>query len=78
MKPGEKTPYLEAFGLTENPFRITPSERFTYLTRGTKEAIIHARHVIDSRRGLGVVSRPVGTGKTTLARMFAQGGRRRS
>ena len=51
VKPGEKTPYPEAFGLTENPFRITP---------------------------FGVVSGPVGTGKTTLARMFAQGGRRRS
>lgn len=58
VKRGEKTPYPEAFGLTENPFRITASERFTYLTRGTKEAISHVRHVIDSRRGLGVVSGP--------------------
>lgn len=70
-----KTPYLTDFGLLDNPFRTTPSARYTYLTTSMKEAIAHSRHLVDSRRGLGAVTGDHGTGKTTLSRMFAEDAR---
>lgn len=63
----EAVPYLADFGLEEPPFRITPSDRYTYLTASTKEAILHCQHAIDSRGGLCIISGEIGLGKTSLA-----------
>jgi len=64
--------YLEHFGLSEAPFRITPHTDFffTGANRGpTLDALIYA---ITQEEGIVKVTGEVGSGKTTLCRMLLE------
>lgn len=64
--------YLEHFGLSEAPFRITPHTDFffTGANRGpTLEALVYA---ITQDEGIVKVTGEVGSGKTTLCRMLLE------
>lgn len=64
--------YLEHFGLTESPFRITPHTDFFFAgaNRGaTLEALAYA---VTSDEGIVKVAGEVGTGKTMLCRMLME------
>ncbi|MDK9724886.1 MAG: AAA family ATPase [Sterolibacteriaceae bacterium MAG5] len=64
--------YLEHFGLTEPPFRITPHTDFFFsgANRGaTLEALVYA---VTSDEGIVKVSGEVGTGKTMLCRALME------
>lgn len=64
--------YLEHFGLSEFPFRITPHTDFFFsgANRGaTLEALIYA---VTSDEGIVKVSGEVGTGKTILCRVLME------
>src|SRR3954467_5790467 len=64
--------YLEHFGLTEPPFRITPHTDFFFdgADRGaTLEALIYA---ITHDEGIVKVSGEVGSGKTMLCRVLME------
>src|SRR3989304_9324961 len=58
--------YCEHFGLTREPFNITPDPSFLYVSGGRKEALAQLVYGIKSRRGFVVLTGEVGTGKTTL------------
>src|SRR5438270_8509354 len=60
--------YKAFYGLTRNPFEITPDPRFFYGTCRHNEALASLCHGIERRKGFIVVSGEVGTGKTLLAR----------
>jgi len=58
--------YCEHFGLTREPFKVTPDPSFLYLSASHKEALAQLIYGIRTRRGLVVLTGEVGTGKTTL------------
>lgn len=60
--------YLNAFGLTEKPFHITPDPRFIFLSKNHKEAFAHLLYGIRQRVGFLSLIGEVGTGKTTVLR----------
>ncbi|HXZ32956.1 MAG TPA: AAA family ATPase [Terriglobales bacterium] len=58
--------FLKYFGLTEQPFGVTPDPRFLYLSSAHREALASLYYGIDANRGfLGLIAQP-GMGKTTL------------
>jgi general secretion pathway protein A len=58
--------FLKFFGLTEQPFGVTPDPRFLYLSAAHKEALASLYYGIEANRGfLGLIAKP-GMGKTTL------------
>ena len=58
--------YCEHFGLTREPFNVTPDPSFLYLSDSHKEALAQLVYGIQTRRGFVVLTGEVGTGKTTL------------
>jgi general secretion pathway protein A len=72
--PCEETlsPYATWFDLKEYPFRISPHAKFAYVTSSMREALEHGRDVINGRLGIACISGEIGTGKTTLASLFAR------
>jgi general secretion pathway protein A len=58
--------FLKHFGLTEQPFGVTPDPRFLYLSSAHREALASLYYGIEANRGfLGLIAQP-GMGKTTL------------
>lgn len=58
--------YLSYYRLREEPFRLTPDPKFLQLAEPHREALTKLVHGVAERRGLMVLSGPVGTGKTTV------------
>ena len=58
--------YCKHFGLTREPFNVTPDPNFLYLSASHQEALAQFVYGIKSRRGFVVLTGEVGTGKTTL------------
>ena len=63
-------PYVEYFGLAEKPFSLTPDPLFYFESRSHREALDHLRFFLDQREGFALIYGDVGTGKTTLSRIF--------
>jgi general secretion pathway protein A len=59
--------YEEFYGLKEMPFSVQPDPRFAYPSAEHKIAIAKMRYAADQKRGLAVLTGPVGAGKTTVA-----------
>ena len=57
---------LEHFGLSREPFNITPDPGFLYLSPSHQQALTRILYGIDARKGFIVLTGEVGTGKTTL------------
>jgi general secretion pathway protein A len=57
---------LEHFGLSREPFNITPDPGFLYLSASHQQALARLLYGIDARKGFIVLTGEVGTGKTTL------------
>jgi general secretion pathway protein A len=60
--------YLSHFGLTHQPFAITPDPRFLYLSERYREALAHLLYGVGAGGGFVLLTGEVGTGKTTLCR----------
>lgn len=60
------------FGLTENPFNLTPDPKYLYLSEIHKEAIAHLRYGINERKGFVLLTGEVGAGKTTVCRALLE------
>ena len=58
--------YTRHFGLTAEPFSLTPDPEFLYLSTGHAEALAALKVGLLGKRGLMVMTGEVGTGKTTL------------
>jgi general secretion pathway protein A len=67
-----KIPYLEHFGLIEEPYSTSPNPRYLYISPTHNLALEKTKWTIAAKRGLAFCFGPVGTGKTTLARELAQ------
>jgi len=67
-----KIPYLDHFGLLEEPYSTSPNPRFLYVSPTHSLALEKTKWTIGAKKGLALCFGPVGTGKTTLARELAQ------
>jgi general secretion pathway protein A len=65
--------YEKHFGFLELPFSVTPDPRFFYNNSLHREAFVTLRYGIEARKGFIVITGEVGTGKTTLLRVFMHG-----
>jgi general secretion pathway protein A len=59
--------YEAHFKLKEQPFSTQPDPRFAYETREHQIALAKIGYAADQRKGLALLTGPVGTGKTTIA-----------
>jgi general secretion pathway protein A len=64
--------YLEYYSLKEHPFSNVVDNRFYFNSQQHSSALTKLRYAVDTRKGLAVVIGDVGTGKTTLARLFLE------
>jgi general secretion pathway protein A len=63
--------YHQFFGLTKDPFSLTPDPAFLFLTAAHREALAGVTYAILNRKGFVVLTGDAGTGKTTLlSRIF--------
>jgi len=67
-----KIPYLEQFGLVEEPYSTSPNPRYLYVSPTHSLALEKTKWTIGAKKGLALCFGAVGTGKTTLARELAQ------
>jgi general secretion pathway protein A len=58
--------YGEYFGLTSQPFSVSPDPKFFYGSPSHREGLAQLTYGIQARRGFVVLTGEVGTGKTTL------------
>ena len=58
--------YNAFFGLTENPFSLSPDPAFLYRSPMHEEALANLIYGVQSRKGFIVLTGEVGTGKTTM------------
>src|ERR1700693_211674 len=60
--------YKKFYGLTSNPFEVSPDPFFFYPTPRHTEALANLAYAVLRRKGFIVVTGEVGTGKTLLVR----------
>ena len=62
--------YQGYYGLSKDPFSITPDPQFLYFTPSHKEAFAAVTYGVAKRRGVIVITGEVGAGKTTILRAY--------
>ena len=58
--------YNAFFGITDNPFNLSPDPAFLYRSSQHEEALANLIYGVQSRKGFIVLTGEVGTGKTTM------------
>jgi type II secretory pathway predicted ATPase ExeA/tetratricopeptide (TPR) repeat protein len=58
--------YTKFYDLREKPFDLSPSSRFLYLGEAHKEALALLTYGFREKKGFGLLTGEVGTGKTTI------------
>jgi general secretion pathway protein A len=58
--------YLEHFGLTTQPFRLTPDSDFLFMSEPHSRAKVYMDYTVWNREGFVVITGEIGCGKTTL------------
>lgn len=58
--------YLNFFGLTEQPFQLTPDSQYLYLSGSHMRAKAYMDYTVWKRDGFVVITGEIGAGKTTL------------
>lgn len=64
--------YLSFYGFKDEPFRLTPDPRFLHLSEPHQAALTAVLEGIFYRKGLVMLTGPIGTGKTTLVHSALQ------
>ncbi len=64
--------YNNFFGLKERPFKLVPNPAYLFLSRSHEEALAHLTYAINQGDGFVKITGEVGTGKTTLCRVFLE------
>lgn len=64
--------YNHFFGFKERPFQLVPNPAYLFLSRSHEEALAHLTYAIYQGDGFVEVTGEVGTGKTTLCRVFLE------
>jgi general secretion pathway protein A len=62
--------YNKFFGFKEKPFRLVPNPEYLFLSKSHEEALAHLTYAISHGDGFVEITGEVGTGKTTLCRVF--------
>jgi general secretion pathway protein A len=62
--------YKEFYGLSEDPFQISPDPRFLYMSDQHREAYAHLTYALNKSKGFTIITGDAGTGKTTLILMM--------
>jgi type II secretory pathway predicted ATPase ExeA len=62
--------YLNAYGFTRHPFRVTPDAEAMYLSPGHARAKAYLDYALVSGDGFVVITGEIGAGKTTLLNQF--------
>lgn len=62
--------YSRYFAFKERPFKLVPNPEYYYLSRTHEEAMAHLTYALDQGDGFVEITGEVGTGKTTLCRVF--------
>jgi len=62
--------YLEHFGLREEPFRMTPDPAFFFPSKQHRAAIAGLIYMVEFRKGFGILTGGIGTGKTMICRIL--------
>jgi len=62
--------YEQYYGFTGKPFQLSPDPRFFFNSPSHARALAYLQYGVQQGEGFVVVTGPVGTGKTTLARML--------
>jgi general secretion pathway protein A len=60
--------YTTYFGLTDEPFAITPDPQYLYMSEHHREALAHLFYGLRNRGGFVQLTGEIGTGKTTICR----------
>lgn len=60
--------YADYFGLNENPFSLSPDERFLFLSEQHRDALNCLIYGIRERKGFVLITGDIGLGKTTICR----------
>jgi general secretion pathway protein A len=63
-------PYLEYFGFTEKPFGMSPDPAFYYESNEHKKAVDYLTFFLSQKEGFALIYGDVGSGKTTVSRIF--------
>jgi len=64
--------YESFFGLTGNPFRLSPDPAFLFESRGHSKAHAYLRYGVSEGEGFIVITGDIGAGKTTLSQALIQ------
>lgn len=64
--------YKKFFGFKERPFQLVPNPAYLYLSKCHEEALAHLSYAIAQGDGFVEIIGEVGTGKTTLCRVFLE------
>ena len=64
--------YNNYFGFREKPFKLVPNPDFLYLSKNHEIALAHLSYAVSQGDGFVVITGEVGTGKTTLCRIFLE------
>jgi putative secretion ATPase (PEP-CTERM system associated) len=60
--------YESYYGFTERPFQLSPDPKFFFATSHHQRALSYLQYGLDQGEGFIVITGPIGTGKTTIAR----------
>jgi len=64
--------YAPYFGLKNEPFSIAPDPRYLFMSERHREALAHLLYGLDGGGGFVLLSGEIGTGKTTVCRLFLE------
>ena len=62
--------YLEYWGLQEEPFQNVPDRNLFYQSNPHEEALVRLLYAVEHRKGAAMLTGEVGSGKTTVSRVF--------
>ena len=60
--------YETYYGFKEKPFQLSPDPRFFFASNHHQRALSYLQYGLDQGEGFIVITGPIGTGKTTIAR----------
>jgi general secretion pathway protein A len=64
--------YAGYFGLKHEPFSIAPDPRYLFMSERHREALAHLLYGLSGGGGFVLLSGEIGTGKTTVCRLFLE------
>src|SRR3954451_22816978 len=64
--------YKQFFNLKQSPFSIAPDPRYLFMSERHREALAHLLYGLGGGGGFVLLTGEIGTGKTTLCRLFLE------